>query len=541
MILIIDNYDSFTYNLYQYVMQLYDGEVRVIRNDRIDIRRIEEMGPEAIVISPGPGRPEDAGISVDVITHFTGKVPILGVCLGHQAIGYAFGGSIKRANSIVHGKTDDILHDGKGLFRNIPSPVRLTRYHSLAVYRETLPPELEITACTKDGEIMGIRHRQHVVEGVQFHPESIASEYGKKILQNFIHYIRDPFNIPDIITHILSGEELTEEQAASIMEEISNGELTEAQTASFLTAMNTRQVTAQELYGLASVLNRKKLPVHSAGPCIDTCGTGGDQSGSFNISSMAALIVASCGVRVAKHGNRSVSSRSGSADFYERLGIPIDLRPDDAEKLLQQTGFAFFFAPLYHRSMKHVAVVRRELGIRTVMNLLGPLINPADVDFQLLGVYKVELCAPMAQASHKLGRKKVMAVHSHDGLDEISVCAPTTIVETGSRSGATEYLLHPEEIGITGCSMNDLMGGTPEDNVDIALELMAGGGNRTLRESVALNAGAALHVAGRAPGIRDGYRTALEALGSGSTAKKLDEIRRTAAELHEQSAEAVSP
>jgi anthranilate synthase/phosphoribosyltransferase len=534
MILIIDNYDSFTYNLYQYITQLYDGEVQVFRNDRIDIPHIEDLCPEAILISPGPGRPEEAGISVEVITHFTGRTPILGVCLGHQAIGYAFGGSIKRANSIVHGKTDDIVHDGKGLFRNIPSPVRLTRYHSLAVYRETLPPELEITAFTNDGEIMGIRHREHTVEGVQFHPESIASEYGKKILQNFIHYIREPFNIPDIITHVLSGEELSGEQAASVMEEMTNGELTEAQTASFLTAMNTRQVTAEELYGLASVLNRKKLSVLSTEPCIDTCGTGGDNSGTFNISSMAALIAASCGVRVAKHGNRSVSSRSGSADFYERLGIPIDLQPDEAEKLLQQTGFTFFFAPLYHRSMKHVAVVRRELGIRTVMNLLGPLINPADVDFQLLGVYNGDLLTPMAQASHMLGRKKVMAVHSQDGLDEISVCAPTTVVETGSGNGAVEYILHPEELGIKACSMDDLMGGTPEDNADIALELLGGGGNQTLRESVALNAGAALYVAGRVSGIAEGYRTALEVLESGRTAEKLDEIRKVGLTLRER-------
>ena len=506
MILIIDNYDSFTYNLYQYITQLYEGEVRVFRNDKIDVQGIEQMAPTAIVISPGPGRPEHAGISVEVIKHFTGSVPILGVCLGHQAIGYAFGGSIKHANSIVHGKTDDIIHDGKGLFRNTPSPVKLTRYHSLSVYRETLPHELEITAWTKDGEIMGIRHREHVVEGVQFHPESIASEYGKKILQNFIHYIREPFNIPDIITHILSGKELSAKQAASIMEEISNGELTDAQTASFLTAMNTRTVTAEELYGLASVLNQKKLAVRIAGPCIDTCGTGGDNSGSFNISSMAALIAASCGVQVAKHGNRSVSSSSGSADFYERLGIPIDLKPGIAAQLLERTGFAFFFAPLYHRSMKHVAVVRRELGIRTVMNLLGPLLNPADIDMQLLGVYKSDLLMPMAQASQKLGRRRVMAVHSHDGLDELSVCAPSSIVETGGTEGARDYVLKPEDMGITGCSPADLAGGTPEDNADIALQLLAGGGKQTLRASVALNAGAALYVAGSARSIEEGYK-----------------------------------
>jgi anthranilate synthase/phosphoribosyltransferase len=539
MFLIIDNYDSFTYNLYQYITQLYDGEVQVYRNDRIDVHRIERMCPEAILISPGPGRPEEAGISVELIRHFTGKIPILGVCLGHQAIGYAFGGSIKRANRIVHGKTDDIVHDGKGLFRNIPSPARLTRYHSLSVYRETLPPELEITAYTKDGEIMGIRHREHIVEGIQFHPESIASEYGRKMLQNFLHYIREPFNMPDVITHILSGDVLTEQQAASIMEEITNGELTDAQTASFLTAMNTKQVTAEELYGLASVLNRKKLVTSIPDPCIDTCGTGGDHSGTFNISSMAALIVASCGVWVAKHGNRSVSSRSGSADFYERLGIPIDLDPEDAGKLLKQTGFAFFFAPLYHQSMKHVARVRRELGIRTVMNLLGPLLNPANASFQLLGVYHKDLCAPMAQACQKLGRKKVMTVHSLDGLDEISVCAPTTIVEAEATGAFDQYVFDPGDLGIEESSFDDLIGGTPEDNADTAMELLGGSGKRALRDAVAVNAGAALYIADKASGIEEGYETALEALESGRTAEKLDQIRKIGQLLREHMAKEV--
>jgi anthranilate synthase/phosphoribosyltransferase len=525
MVLIIDNYDSFTYNLYQYITELYDGEVRVVRNDRIDLSGIEAAGPEALVISPGPGRPEEAGISVDVIRHFAGRIPILGVCLGHQAIGFAFGGSITHASSIVHGKTDSIVHDCRGLFRNIPSPVRLTRYHSLAVYRQTLPPELEITATSRDGEIMGLRHREYTVEGIQFHPESIASEYGRKILQNFLHYIRDPFSISDIIGHILGGGEISEEQAASIMEEITDGELTDAQTASFLTAMSTRIVTARELQGLASVLNRKKKRLTSGVPCIDTCGTGGDSAGTFNISSMAALITASCGIRVAKHGNRSVSSRSGSADFYERLGIPIDLQPTGASELLERTGFTFLFAPLYHGSMRHVARVRRELGIRTVMNLLGPLVNPVDAEYQLLGVYDESLCAPMARAALLLGRRRVMAVHSRDGLDEMSVCAPTSIFESDEQGEIREYLFRPEDVGIADLSLDDIAGGTPEDNAEQAMALLGGGGTAALREAVSLNAGAAVYLYGDAESIEEGFRMARDALGSGKTAEKLDEIR----------------
>jgi anthranilate synthase/phosphoribosyltransferase len=537
MILIVDNYDSFTYNLYQYLSQLHTGEVAVFRNDRIDVSTIERMKPEAIVISPGPGRPEDAGISVEVVRYFTGKVPILGVCLGHQAIGYAFGGSIKRANRIVHGKTDEIIHDGRGLFRNIPPSVRFTRYHSLAIFRPTLPPQLEITAYTKDGEIMGVRHREHVVEGIQFHPESVASEYGRKILGNFLHYIRDPFSIPDLITAVLEGRELTEEQSVSIMEEITEGELTDAQSASFLTAMNTRRVTAGELYGFASVLNRKKRVIRSSEPCLDTCGTGGDRAGTFNISSMAALVASSCGVPVAKHGNRSVSSRSGSADFYERLGIPAQLAPEQAEKLLEMTGFTFLYAPLYHRCMKHVAGVRRELGIRTVMNLLGPLLNPADAPYQLIGVYDGDLCSAVAEAAGMLGKQRVMAVHSHEGLDEISACAPTKITETDGFNPLREYLFHPEDAGVERSSPGDLAGGTPEDNAEAAMALLGGGGSAALRDAVCLNAGAALYLYGRAESIGEGYRISVEALLSGETSRKVDEVRESAISVREEAAE----
>ena len=187
MLLMIDNYDSFTYNLVQYFGEL-GVEVRFFRNDKIEISEIEILAPKWLVISPGPCSPREAGISVSAIKHFAGKIPIFGVCLGHQCIGEAFGGVVSHARSVMHGKTSEVLHQSKGVFRNLPSPVEQTRYHSLAIRRESLPDCLEITAETADGEIMGVRHRELCVEGVQFHPESFLSERGHEMLKNFLEY-----------------------------------------------------------------------------------------------------------------------------------------------------------------------------------------------------------------------------------------------------------------------------------------------------------------------------------------------------------------
>jgi anthranilate synthase/aminodeoxychorismate synthase-like glutamine amidotransferase len=186
MVLLIDNYDSFTYNLVQYLGELGE-KVAVYRNDKITIAEVEEISPSRIVISPGPCTPKEAGVSVDVIRHFAGKVPIFGVCLGHQSIGYAFGGRVVRAKHLMHGKTSAVFHDGKGVMRGLENPFKATRYHSLAVSREDLPEEFEISGWTEDGEIMGLRHKKHPVEGVQFHPESILTEGGKRLLKNFLH------------------------------------------------------------------------------------------------------------------------------------------------------------------------------------------------------------------------------------------------------------------------------------------------------------------------------------------------------------------
>ncbi len=548
MILLIDNYDSFTHNLYQYLSQLTTEEVRVIRNDAISLSEIEELNPSRIVISPGPGRPDEAGISIEVIKHFAERTPILGVCLGHQAIGEAFGGEIVQAQEIRHGKSDQVTVDGKGVFRSIDSPSEFIRYHSLAIREETLPEVLEVTARSSDGEIMGVRHRTLPVEGVQFHPESIGSEEGMKLLSNFLNYRREPFQPRRWLERLLQGESMTQEEAAAFMEELTDGNLTDAQIAAFLVALNGKGITAPEVAGCAAVLQRKRVPIspeESGGkPLLDTCGTGGDGLGTFNISSLTALAAASCGAVVAKHGNRAISSRSGSADFYRALGINIEISPERAAATLRETNFTFLYAPLYHGAMRFAAPARRQLGIKTIMNLLGPLVNPAGAEYQLIGVFSEEYLPIMAHAAVRLGVKRGLVVHGLDGQDEISVTTNTRGIafsgpgrteanpEERERQGTfEEVLINPEECGITLHPATALAGGTAEENAAVARTMLSGTGDgaadpvvHALRDSIAINAGAALMVYGIVPTIAEGVQQVQEALGSGAVAATLERV-----------------
>ncbi len=524
MILLLDNYDSFTHNLYQYMSEITTEPIEVIRNDAVTLDQVGLMKPQRIVISPGPGRPEEAGISVALIERFAGKIPILGVCLGHQAIGYAYGASIVQARNIVHGKVEPMQLDGRGLFRSIDSPALFTRYHSLVIDEQTLPAELEITARSADGEIMGVRHRDYLLEGVQFHPESIASESGKKLLANFLHYLREPFVARELLTRVIAGEQLGRREAANFMEEVTEGNLSPAQIAGFLVAINARGISSEEITGCASVLQRKRVPVTTERPVLDTCGTGGDGLGTFNISSMAALVAAACGAVVAKHGNRAVSSHSGSADFYRELGIAVDLSREQAEALIAQHGFAFLFAPLFHGAMKHAAVPRRELGIKTIFNLLGPLVNPAGAQYQIIGVYDRAFCRPVAEAAVALGTQRGMVVHGLDGIDELSVSAPSLVVRFDHSGIIAEEELDPVTLGITGYRLEDLSGGDAQANAAMAREMLAGGGRAAVLDAVLLNAAAALEVYGVADSIAAGLALAREALASGAVAAKVEAI-----------------
>ena len=351
MILVIDNYNSFTYNLVQYLGELgYTVEVR--RNDAITLDEIAAMHPDQIVISPGPGTPDDAGISLDMIKRFYQEIPILGVCLGHQAIGQAFGGKVVRANHIMHGKVSPIEHNQKGIFHNLPSPLTATRYHSLIV-QEPLPDCLEITARGKDTEVMALRHKEYPVVGVQFHPESILTEYGHEMLRNFLQIeasglgsvkpAPEPAAMPETrpapavimpiktaINKVMDGESLKIEEAEEVMSQIMAGEATPAQIGAYLTALRMKGETVEEITGSARAMRSLAAPVRpntSPAELVDTCGTGGDSVGTFNISTTAAFVVAGTGQKVAKHGNRSVSSKSGSADVLAALGVNLELTP----------------------------------------------------------------------------------------------------------------------------------------------------------------------------------------------------------------------
>lgn len=524
MFLLLDNYDSFTYNIYQYLCELTTDEVKVVRNDQTSVDEIRRWNPKAIILSPGPGRPEEAGCMIDVIREFAGQIPLLGVCLGHQAIGYAFNGKIIGAKEIVHGKTQPITTDGRGIFRGIPSPTVFTRYHSLVIEKESLPEDLEVTAWSPDGEIMGVRHKTLPIEGVQFHPESIASESGKRLLKNFLNYRRDPFEFQPLVRKIMNKSNLTQAEAEAFMEELTDGNLTSAQIAAVLVGLSLKGIHPEEVAGCAAVLQRKRTTLPLTGEFLDIVGTGGDEHGTFNISSMASLTAAACGAKVAKHGNRAVSSRSGAADFYSALGIKIDITPDRAAQVLSDTGFTFLFAPVYHGAMKFAAPVRKELGVKTIMNLLGPLVNPAGATHQLIGVYDASLGPLLAQAAILLGVKKAMIVFGTEGLDEMSIGAETKIwlVENGT---IEEKAFRPEEVGFSGYTLNDLKGGTAEENAELARALLSGTGKPALRDAVCLNAGGALWLAGLASTIEDGYHQALFAFKTGKVAQKLEEVR----------------
>ncbi|MCQ2612446.1 MAG: bifunctional anthranilate synthase component II/anthranilate phosphoribosyltransferase [Treponemataceae bacterium] len=528
MILVIDNYDSFTYNVVQALQRLSGDEVKVVRSKEITVQEIEEMNPARLVISPGPGTPSEAGVSIDAIKYFAGKIPILGVCLGHQAIGEAFGAKIVQAKRICHGVVEEMDLDGRGLFRIIGKKASFTRYHSLVIDESTLSDDFEVTARAKDGDIMGVRHKTLMIEGVQFHPESIASQQGDDIFRAFLNYRRENLPVAQILNTIVAKQDLSEEQACLFMENLADGTLDERVTSAVLAALAVKGPAVSEIVGFAQGLLKVKKPLpaefHNHAEIV---GTGGDGKGSFNISSLSAIICASCGQTVTKHGNRAVSSKSGAADFFENLGINIMADPAKTCSLIQKTGFGFLMATVYHSAMRFAAPVRKTLGIKTIMNIMGPLLNPASAEYEVLGVYSKDLLETYAHAAKKLGAKRVLVITSEDGYDEISPCAVTHCFQINEDGKEYRYTIDPAKFGITDADETELFGGTGADNAALALEVLNGGGRKTIKAAVGLNAGAVLYLSGKAKTIKDGYDMAIASIDSGKALAKLNEIVAT--------------
>ncbi len=519
MILLIDNYDSFTFNLYQYLGEL-GAEVRVIRNDAMSVDEALAQKPEKIVISPGPGTPDDAGISLELIRR--SPVPVLGVCLGHQALGQVFGGKVVRAPKLMHGKTSEIRHDGKTIFSGLPDPFTATRYHSLVVAPETVPDCLEVSAWTDGGVVMGLRHRERPLEGVQFHPESILTAAGKDLLRNFLG-VGARVSIKRHLGKLTRGERLTEEEAGTAMGAIMDGDATPAQIGALLTALVVRGETEDEVVGFARSMRARAVPLSSRG-AVDTCGTGGDGAGTFNISTVASFVVAACGVPVAKHGNRSASGTCGSADVLEALGVRIDAPVEVVQRSLDQAGWTFLFAPKFHASTRHAVGPRKELGVRTAFNLLGPLTNPARPDAQVVGVPRPELTGFVARCLQRLGTKRAWVVHGA-GLDELTLAGRTMVTEI-NREALRTFTVGPEDAGLTASGLEGFRGGDPLANAGIARDILAGAPGPK-RDVVLLNAAAALVVAGRAENLREGVRQAAAAIDDGRAARLLEMVRET--------------
>ena len=325
--------------------------------------------------------------------------------------------------------------------------------------------------------------------------------------------------IREAIHRLFDGEDLTFEMTEAVMDAIMNGTATNAQIASFITALRMKGETIDEITACASVMRRHGTRLGYDGDLLDIVGTGGDQSYTFNISTVSTFVISAAGVPVAKHGNRSVSSKCGSADVLEALGVNIDIPVSKSERILREIGLCFMFAPRYHSSMKYAAPVRKELGARTVFNILGPLANPANANHQLLGVYDENLVEPLARVLAKLGVKKAMVVHGLDGLDEISLITKSVVCEV-SNGTLNSFFFDPRQFGFEYCKPEDLTGGGPEENADIARRILSGEkGPR--RDTVLLNSAVCLYMFFNDVTLRECVRIAAEVIDSGRAMEQL--------------------
>lgn len=334
--------------------------------------------------------------------------------------------------------------------------------------------------------------------------------------------------IQDAIKKLVNREDLPLEMARQVMDEIMSGTATAAQMGSFLTAMRMKGETIDEITACAMVMRSHCTKLTPETDVLEIVGTGGDEAYTFNISTVSAMVAAAAGVPVAKHGNRSVSSKCGSADCLEALGVKIDLNAAQSARVLREAGICFMFAPVYHASMKYAAPVRKDLGVRTIFNILGPLANPAGANLQLLGVYDENLVEPLARVLANLGVKRAMVVHGHDGLDEVTLCGSTTVCEvSGGKLGS--FFLDPRQFGFQPCKPADLVGGGPGENAEIARRILAGE-KGPKRDIVLLNAAVCIYMAHSSVTLRECVRMAADIIDSGKAAEKLDQFIRLSRE-----------
>ena len=515
MFLLIDNYDSFTYNLVQYFQCLGEDPL-VLKNDDPKILDLAKSGTlDKVVLSPGPSVPGKAGFCLDFLKLLPKTVPVLGVCLGHEILGLFAGAPVKVGPVIMHGMTSDITHNGRGLFDELPNPLRVGRYHSLVVVSDddNPKPNFTVTARAPLGEVMALQYNDRPWVGVQFHPESVLTPDGMSLLANFPTKIMTPstkigavpntvreehkmdtkIELRDIMDRLGNKEDLTEPMAKTAFEELFDGRLSPAQAGAFLMGLRAKGESPLELAcavrtALARAVKAEGVPDDA----IDIVGTGGDGRSSFNCSTCAALTLAGSGYHVVKHGNRAVSSTSGTADALESLGIPLYKDPKDVMDYMHKTNFGFFFAPYAHPAFKNIGPVRRELGIRTLFNILGPMINPAKTPHLMMGVARPEMLSLVADTLIKAPYfTRACVLHGAGGYDEVTPMGPCKIIllDHGTQ---TSMELDPAKYGVETCSVEDLAVHTKEEAGAVCRELLQGRGNKHMLDMVGLNAGLAI-------------------------------------------------
>lgn len=520
MILLIDNYDSFVFNIKTMLNQLTNDEIAVYRNDKITLDEIKRLSPNAIILSPGPKHPKDSGICLEIFKARL-NVPVLGICLGHQALGLCFGAKIQRLKEVAHATSSQIsLIAQSELFMEFPKDFSVMRYHSLEVV--DLPSVLEALAYTKDKVLMAMRHKDLPYFGVQFHPESYFSEYGLKIFENFLKFkgqtsqkVSEKPTLTSFITKLQDNQGLNTDDFARICQIIASREYEAVQLGALLVLITEKSLDERSLSALVSNILKYSQTFNDESEMIDIVGTGGDGFKSINVSTTTAFILGALGVKVAKHGNRAISSASGSSDVLGALKIPAFDSIAKQVKVLDEQGLTFFHAPFFHSLVGEVKEVRAKLGVRTVFNVLGPLLHPnLSLKYQLMGNYHAPVHRLLIEVLRNLGRKHALVVRGNDGMDEISICDETSIYEL--KDGQIfNYTISPEQFGFKRAFHSEIVGGDAKQNAKILLDTLSGKQKGAKFDIVVLNAMFALYTANRVPTPAAAKDIVLEAIHSG--------------------------
>lgn len=498
-ILILDNLDSFTYNLVDFFRQL-GCRVKVYRNTA-DPELMAQEQFDLLVLSPGPSVPRNAGNLMRVIARFYQEKPILGVCLGHQALIEFFGGSLANI-APVHGKSVPIQHDGRGIFTGLVQDCQVARYHSWA--GDVIPPELEVSARSHDGTVMAVRHKRLPIEGIQFHPESVLSmknQVGMHMLRNVVAGRLASGNriYHELSQKLQSGTSIETHTLHTFLQAVDEGQLSEDQKQILLVSLSHRLRNPRELHHFIGAIMdfshttnpqinpSTHQPITQSLPPVDICGTGGSGLPRVNTSTLASLLLAHAGLKIAKHGNRAAAGRFGSFNLLENLGVPARFDPERAATTLEEANLAFVFAPDIHPVFRHFAQVRSRIGVPTVFNVLGPLVNPYAPDRQFIGTAFGDLMDVIFEAAIQMGKSHVIVVRGQEGLDEISVSAPTRVLEY--RDGKKmDYQITPQDFGLDPLPFAELSAANADECLSIARAMLAGAPQSEHYKLVAANA-----------------------------------------------------